>query len=318
MPRGLINEEQIDERVVLLAQTTLGSNNQGSLGPTGESRQQIEDGQSYAVNEVSRAEYARLPSRLWVCIDGRLVAVEVHKAPEGYANPQTAGSMAITDLSVAYMMSEDRLPVSRGLALTTTTAISDDCLVMSHGGHDRADCAANKKQREALAYNVANIDIVAPVAWQLGEFLGIDSALRMSDVYDLIITGGHAAADDELWDVTPLDKVGVQESSGAYYVDLKGDHVEKVIRFDVSDMAFDEDQFVRDHLSEAGDVPIMAFNVSGGLLKAEYLRRAKLHDESVYQAAKMTMAAVLWNIGVAKLLVNRDMPVAIVGSSTAR
>ena len=302
--------EKALQPVTLLDVVDLGPNSLGTIGP--EESADSEEYNRHVSREVAKPEYVKPPNSLWACIDGRCRKLTGHQDDSLTANPQTAGSIALTDTSVYFMLEDKPKSLSTVLAASTRLAIDDGCRVMVHGGHDKSDCAANIRQNQSLLYNAENIDVVVALAWNLGRQLGLNEHMTIEDVNRLVITGAKAASDDALWDLSPEEKVDIQLANGAKYVDLIGDHGEKVVRFDFSDMAYDENAFVADHRNDR-ILNLMAFNVSAGHLMKEYYRRAKLHGQTVEEAASRTMAAILYNIGVAKLICNGKMPVALVG-----
>jgi len=316
---------EVTKSVGLLQRTSLGENNLGQFGPMGETPEETEQEAAYMIQEVSRPECSRDATNCWRCPDGRLLAGQ--NDPEcdiHYSAPQTGGGIGMTDTSVELMINKTPEPVAKLLATKTRRAVIDGQDVVAHGSvkNGRGDCAANVKQRKILKYNGDNLELVVPIAWELGLSVGLSKYLTPADVTELITTGRGNADNDVLWqeladdgtmcELSAEHKTDIQTENGARYEALVDDHHERVVRIDISDKAFDEAQIVRNNIDKHGDA-MMAFNVSLGKLQKTIFQRVQKHGGSERDAAQQTMAAILWNVGLTKLICNKNMPVAVVG-----
>lgn len=295
----------------LVLVTPLGDNNDGTIGPNG----QPDDNAAltaHMATEVGRAEYSKPPTNRWVCVDGRVTAAKMKETERLNADPQTAGGLPLTELSVDFMLHDNPKPVSVTLAATTKKTIDNKQQAIVHGDeHVHFDgCGCNVKQREILQRNAANIDIVTPIAWTFAEKLGIDKYLEIDDVTKMVVTGEKNAENDELWDATPAEKVQIILDNGGEYEEFIADHTELITRADISNAAFDEAAFIRDHTDEDGNA-LRAFSASFGALKAYYFEVAEKNGTSVHDAALRTVAAILHNLGTAKRLSNKNMHAGI-------
>jgi hypothetical protein len=308
-----IGENMPLEPKVLLV-TSLGDNNRGIIGPD---RDEATNAQitEYMADAVAKPEYSKRPTKTWMCVDGRVPADAIGAEATDEADPQTAGGLAITELSVEYMMNRQPLAVSLTLAQKTKKLIASGQDIVVHGDENshKAGCGCNKSQREILRHNAANIDIVTPIAWELGKTVGLDEFLKVEDVTNLITVGQRSAENDDLWDVTPEEKVDIILANGGRYVEVAGEHREYITRIAKDVEAFDAAQFIRDNQDEHGN-PLEAFSVSLGCLKKYYFDRAEVDGTSTYDAARQVMAAILHNGGTAKWLSNENMHAAVVGT----
>lgn len=307
--------ESMESGTTLLLVTKLGDNNRGTIGPEG-TEEQVNEITDYVSQRVADPEYCGPASNEWMCVDGRVPkgALAQESIKRALAN-QTGGGLPITELSNELMLSDSPETVSKVLAAKTRETIANGQKVFIHGDSHAhyAGCGCNKGQRPILLENAANVDIVTPIAWDLGKSVGLDKHLSVEDVTNMIITGGHNAQRDELWDATPEEKTQIILDNGGEYVELEGDHAEYVARIDTTEQAFDVVKFVRDNVTADGK-PIMAFNVSLGRLKKYYFDLASQGKLAERDAALRTMGAILHNGGTTKWLANENLHAAIVGS----
>lgn len=308
--------EDMESQTTLLMVTKLGDNNRGSIGPKG-TAEEVTEITNYVAWRVASPEYSGPASNEWICVDGRVPkgALAQESLKKVLAN-QTGGGLPITELSVELMLESNPSVVSKILADKTKETIANEQKVFIHGdAHAHYEgCGCNKGQRPILLENAQNIDIITPIAWDLGKTVGLDRHLAIEDVTAMIILGAHNANRDELWDVTPEQKTEIIVDNGGEYVELEGDHEEYVARIDTTERAFDVVKFVKDNLTDQGK-PIMAFNVSLGNLKKYYFGLAQKGKMSEREAALRTMGAILHNGGTTKWLGNKDLHAAIVGSA---
>ncbi len=308
---SLNNGEVMAQEPQILLVTPLGENNLGTIGPNGTYEENLALS-THMAKEVARPEYRKPPTNRWVCVDGRVSEAKMLDLEREDADPQTAGGLPITELSVDFMLNKNPAPVSVTLAETTKKTIANGQKAVVHGDTHAhtAGCGCNAKQQEILEKNAANIDIVTPIAWEFVKQLGIDKHMQIEDVTDMIVVGGQNASNGDLWDATPEEKVQIVLDNGGEYEELIDDHTEFTTRADTSEMAFDEAAFIRDHTDENGNA-LRAFSASFGLLKKYYFEVAEKEGSSLHDAALRTVAAILHNLGTAKRLSNKDMQAAI-------
>ena len=295
----------------LLLLTSLGEHNQGTIGPKG-TAEEAQAFSEYMAREAARPEYSKPPTNRWVCVDGRVSAAKMQEIDNEKADPQTAGGLPLTELSVEFMLDKAPAPVSVTLAQTTQKTISNGRKAVIHGDTHahKAGCGCNAKQDDILKLNAANIDIVTPIAWDFAKHFEIDKHMAIEDITDMIVTGGNNASNAALWDVTPEQKVDIVLANGGEYEELIEEHTESTTRVDASENAFDEAAFIRDHTDEAG-VALRAFGASFGLLKKYYFDQVEEGGTSLHDASLRTMAAWLHNLGTAKQLSDDAMQAGI-------
>ena len=320
-----VHEDDIagmESGTTLLLVTTLGGNNKGAIGPVGNPEEVA--AVTHAVAErVASPEYSAPASNEWTCVDGRLRADaeqtdSMANGSQGKSLPaQTGGGLPITELSVDLMLDPNPDSVSKILADKTRACIANGQKVYIHGDthvHYQG-CGCNKGQRPILRENLENIDIIAPIAWDLGRTVGLDEHLTAEDVTAMIITGGRNAERDDIWDADPEEKAKVIVQNGGEYIVLDGEHAEYIARIDTTEQAFDVFKFVTQNTAADG-TPIMAFNVSLGCLKKYYFDCAKAGQITERQAALRTMGAILHNGGTTKWLANENLQAAVVGTGS--
>ena len=311
---GLINNGenrvQTEPRVVLV--TLMGEGNHGTIGPVGDP-EEVASASEELAQEVACPEYAKAPTNRWVCVDGRVTGAKMEQTDNETADPQTAGGLPITELSVEYMLNKAPDPVSIFLAEATKKTIANGQEAIVHGDTHvhKTGCGCNKEQQNILRANAANIDVVVPIGWVFAEQLELTSYLKVEDLNDIVATGGAAAENDALWDVTPEEKVDIIVKNGGKYEELIGKHTEETTRVGVDESAFDAAAFIRDHPKADGDA-IRVFSATLGLLKKYYFDIAEKNGTSLHDAARQTMAAVFHNLGTAKYLSNKNMPAAVI------
>ncbi len=297
----------------LVGVTTLGENNCGSIGPKG-TPEEIAQKTDYMAQELQRPEYSKPASNRWVCVDGRGEEGFWDAADAEMADPQTAGSIVLTELGAELMLVDEPETVSQITARKTQEAIANGLEPVFHGdeAHGMGGCGLNNKKRDILRHNAANIDIVVPKIWDLVKGLSIDEYAQIDDVTEMIVRGAKNADNDQLWDATPEQLTQIGIDNGATYVTLLGAHEEAAVRVDLSENAYDEAAFVRDHKIADRTPGPEAFNASAGLLKKYYFDQAAEGKMTMRDAALRTIAAIALNVGTPKDLGNENIPVIVV------
>ena len=277
--------------------TNLGLGNKGQISAadlTAEERNRV-------VEDVSKPIYARKRTTRFRCVDGRTPGGGL-QAPVGMADPQEAGGAAISETAADLM---ERHPAKLSeLVIKNIRQNSDNGYeVVIHGDnkHGKEGCGANKHLRAVLRSNAENINVVAHMAWTLCQALGLDVSVTEDEIQEMILVGKQNADDEGLWDVTPEEVADIAIKNGATYEELIEDHMERVIVVSVSEDAFDEERFMKDHIRPDGK-PIEVFVASLGAIKAKLFDIARKTGQTEVAAARKTMAVVLFNIGVPKEL----------------
>jgi hypothetical protein len=317
MEQDMTHETSIDYGEImiheprLLLVTSLGAHNDGTIGPKGTPEENAALAE-YMAAEVGRPEYSKPPSTRWVCVDGRVSARKMERTDNTQADPQTAGGLPLTEVSIAYMTSKAPVPLSAAVPAATRKTIADGQQAVVHGDTHKhyAGCGCNAGQRMILRRNAANIDIITPIAWMFAERLGLDKHMEVRDVTELIVTGGEHAGNNGLWDLTPEEKTQAILDNGGEYEELIEEHTEFLTGVQIGETAFDEAAFIRDHTDEHG-AALRAFGASFGLLQKHYFALAQKNGTSLHEAAEQTMAAWLHNLGTAKCLSNDAMRAAV-------
>lgn len=285
----------------IVAVTDLGPNNRGQISAsdlTQELKEQL-------AQDVASPEYRKKPTNCFRCVDGRLPEGGLVKDPES-ADPQGAGGESVFQTAIDFMMPDGTSkPLSARVAENTKYAISRNRQVKIHGDtHKRkGGCGANVQLRNTLHANAENMDIVAPKAWAFMEATGLDSFLEQDDVTQTIVHGKTSADNDSLWDATPEQVVDIAVENGATYEELIEEHREKLIVADISEYAFDEEAFMRDH-PDPNDPSksLEAFIASIGVYKRMAFEDAAARGQTERDAALRVLGFVLFNIGVPKEL----------------
>lgn len=298
----------------LVVQTvSLGAGNEGSIGPD-----TTADAELAAIREANASpEYARRPSKRWVCVDGRLFEEEalLTNFDQEEADPQIGGGIAVSETAAEFQLADRPQPLSVTIADKTESAIDDGLQVTVHGDEEKAEdgCAALLKLRHTLQYNADHRDVVAPLTFAITGALGINDLLTEKDVIVAIETGERNANNDLLWDATPKEASRTIVEHGGSYLVCVGKHGEKSIRADVTEGAFAKAKFVHDFGNKYGKT-IEQFVASFGAYKTETFRRAALHNKTEREAALQVMAVVAFNLGLCKVLSNEIMQADIVSS----
>lgn len=301
--------------VNIVAVTDLGPGNAGQI----HAADIPELRRTEVVEAVAYQEYRRRPTNRFRCIDGRVPEGGL-QAPEGFADPQTAGGEAITSAAADMTLYEDR-PVSLLVKQNVVDIIGEGRAVVVHGDDNKGTggcgAAGQLASGEVFAANARNKAVVAPKAWTIGGLVGLHDHLQESEVSELIDRGGRNAKNRALFDVPVEGIVEIATEHGAEYEELIEDHAEKVIVVDTSDSAFDEQAFMRDFQGPDGE-PIEAFVASIKIYKDTVFESFKSQGKSEKEAARKVMGAILFNIGVGKQLTAEEqgggeaLPVAIV------
>lgn len=290
----------------VLMVTDLGEHNRGTISAEG---LQGEDRERF-ISDTSRPEYRRKATKRFVCVDTRLPEGG-REVAEGYADPQIAGGPAITETAVDMMVEEDQtLPVSTLVVKNAREVIGAGYGVVMHGdsAHKKAGCGGNSKDRETLQDNGKNIDIIAPKAWYVCEEMGLGTLIDQNDIVRLITNGARNAEKDELFDVTPEQKVDLvtAEEVGGEYEELLGEHTEHATVAELGEEdVFDQGDFRHDHVTADG-VELGAFAVAFGAYKKMEFEKTHKLGGSDHEAALRTAAAVIFNLGLPKELIAEE------------
>ena len=303
----------------------LGGNNDGKIGPNGLSDEQV----SALIADSEKPEYHLPATRRFICVDGRGTTQDqtLTNALEGYADPQTAGSLVITLTSARIMTFGLAKPLSELIGQSTRDIVASDYQTIMHGDAmtGKRGCGANTNQRAILARNAENADIVAPVVWELAKKTGlseqtqiIDGAemplISQDDLLDLIVRGGEAASgsNDDLWDAEPEEVTNIAVKNGAEYIEVSGSHTEAVLAVTTDKGGvFDNRRFAHDHKhSETGE-EVQAFAVALGCLQEAIFEIVEHSGGTKREAALLTLAAFCVNSGTAKKLKNDRLLAAV-------
>jgi hypothetical protein len=300
-------EERVLSKVAVV--TDLGENNVGNLGPDNETERQAS-----AVLVAELPEYSKPASNCWICVDGRCSDEEIAAAEAGEskeANPQIGGSPTVSGTAAHFMADPNtHQPLSITVPAVTAAAIADGLRIKVHGANgNRAGCAANKDMRPVIGFLVANADIIIPTTWELMTVAQLDDAITQDDLAESILSANSAVDNELLWDATPEEVIELAIGAGAEYMDLVGEHKEKVTRVDMSKGAFDKAKYVLDHKDDTQEV--QAFSASFGAYVDLTLRRAEMHGVSRRDAVLQISRVFMFNIALTKMLKNDDMPVAV-------
>lgn len=299
-----------------IAITDLGRGNKGSISASDlsidEKRRVIED--------VARPIYGKQATKRFRCVDGR-TPEEGTKTSAGMADPQEAGGAAISETAADLMQSKPAKLTDLVVKNIQANQLNGFKVVL-HGDdkHGKSGCGANKHLRAILRSNAENEAVITPMAWTLCQQLSLDKFVTQDDIKTSILTGRQNANNDALWDATPEQIVDLAMSHGADYEELIEEHMERLIVVDISEGAFDEEQFMKDHVRPDGK-PIEAFVASLGAIKAKLFTIARATGQSEASAARKMLGVILFNIGVPKELtaaVTTDdphaaLPVVILG-----
>jgi hypothetical protein len=301
----------------ILAVTDLGKNNKGTISAADVDSVALQS----LINDLARPEYRKKPTNRFRCVDGRLP--EGGLQPESdEADPQGAGGEPVFEPIIDFMIeTENDEKLSSKVVRHTKRAKGHGRPVVMHGDNrkGKGGCGANAKKREVLLMNAENADIIAPKAWSVSEAAGISHLLVQDDVIKLILTGKENAERDELWDITPEQHVDIAVENGAEYEELIEEHAEKVINVDVSEYAFDEESYMRDHPNpNKPGSSYEAFVASVGVYKKIAFEDAAKEGKTDRDAALRVLGFILFNIGVPKELTAEEqgngeaLPVVIV------
>lgn len=302
--------DMIDPKVIAI--TDLGPGNKGNIKNTLNS-EQTDD----VLNALSSSEMLDSPSATIGCVDGRLSDISEKEGP----TLQVAGGIPVVE-SAADMMVNPRqhMPLSKTVELNTRSAVSDGYKILIHGDETAgmSGCGANKHLRDTLKYNKDNAATVVPTAKFLCDELVLGDFVTEQDLHTLVTNGSKNAERNELWDVGPEEVVNIALNNGAKYEKMEGAHKEKAILVLASSATFDKKKFVKQKSVEIGQ-PCQAFAVSLGAYRDMIFSRMKTKSISEKDIAKRVAAAVLFNIGVPKILTadnssnNEALPVIVVG-----
>lgn len=278
--------------------TDLGVHNHGAIAANlqGDRREQF-------IEDVQDPRYEKLATDEVVCFDGREDEAEA-TSPEGYAAWQIAGSRPITDTAVDMMVAPHQTqPQSVLIAKNTREAIAAGNKVKVHGDDHKgkAGCGANVNDRQVLRSNGENLDIVAPTVWALSQRLGLDAHMTQDDVVCLITTGAENAENDNLFDVTPEQKIDIVIANDGEYQVLKGKHRERIAVIKTTEKVFDKDGFMQDHPADDGELDSV-FGVALGMYKKKIFEEVLARGGDEREAALRVAAAIAFNVGVAKEL----------------
>lgn len=306
-----MGERMEDRMATTVISTDLGPNNKGSIGPThldDSKRSQIDD-------DISKPEYrVGINSNEWHCVDDRfLVDPETGEEYPG----QIAGSVPVSETAAEFMINKDPKKLSEVLAAKTLRAVNEGLEVFVHGdeAHGKDGCGANSKLRMTLQSNAENVDHVAPRKLALGKAVGLDKfGITEDDVVGLIIQGGRAANQDELWDVDASDSIDIMVANGAIYEEYKGPHygVKVVVETD-KDKTFNGSKFSEDHTFEDAD-PEKVFVASLGAYVEKAFERGRANGRSDYDIALECYAVIAFQVGVPKEIGNENLEVAILAN----
>lgn len=298
----------------IIAVTDLGPGNKGTISAAALSHAE----RDRILTELPK--YHRNATKRFRCVDGRTsengLTIDVDDA-----DPQEAGGAAISE-TAADLMQTDPAKLTDLVVKNVQANIANGFEVVVHGDdkHGKSGCGANKHLRAILRSNAENEAAVAPIAWTLCQQLGLDSFISQDDIKTSIKTGQQNASNAVLWNATPEQIVDLAVSHGADYEELIEEHMERLIVVDVSEGAFDEEQFMKDHQDPNGK-PIEAFVASLGAIKAKLFAIARASGQPEQAAARKMLGVVLFNIGVPKELTaenteanpNAALPVVVIG-----
>lgn len=295
-----------------LVVTDLGPGSTGAIGmgevPAGLREEMVRD--------VAAPEYVRQASPEVRCMDGRRPEGGID-APEGSEPMQMPGGEPEAHV-VLSMMQGAAKPKSELVKEGTEQTVRRGRTPVVH-----ERCGANGKDRDALRMVAKEIDVIAPTAWTLGEAIGLDHYITTEDMLGLAVTGGEAAEDDALWDVTDEESLDIAESAGAKREKLHGDHNEKVARVDVSEYTFDGAAFIEDHPAEDDGENYQAFSVTLGAYAKQVFEDAAKEGRNPREAAMAVMSSILFTVGISKVLTapktedrpNDALPIVVVGKA---
>lgn len=298
----------------IIAITNLGSGNKGAISAADLSQNE----RDRIIAELPK--YQRNATKRFRCVDGRTpeygLTTDVDEA-----DPQEAGGAAISETAADLMQSKPA-KLTDLVVKNIQANISNGFEVVMHGDdkHGKSGCGANKHLRAILRSNAENETVITPIAWTLCQQLGLDKFITPDEIKAHIQTGKQNADDDALWNATPEQIVDLAVSHGVEYEELIEDHMERFVVVDMSDGAFDEEQFIQDHKRSAGK-PIEVFVASFGAIQAKLFAIARVTGQPEVAAARKMLGVILFNIGVPKELtaestaadLHAALPVVIIG-----
>lgn len=306
----LVNDEIKGVTVSQPTVLDLGPNNIGSLGADS----------LPANNNNFRVAYEDPDYRLqnlldvYVCMDGRF-------DPNNFA--QVLGGIAIFDTYIDVMMrahntSHPAEKVSNVLVANVKDAIEDGFEVTVHGDQAKGKegCAANLVMQDLLRFQSENIDIIAPLAWTVAEQLGVTQQLAREDTTRMALNGKESADNEELWDVTAVERVDLIVANGGRYIELQGSHgeVDGDIEMDPN-AKVDTAKFGNAFKNEAGD-PAQLFIFTLGKYAEDTYARAEARGWNKQEASLRILAGISLHLTAFKMLGNKDMGVTLAGQSS--
>jgi hypothetical protein len=242
----------------------------------------------------------------WHCVDG---GCQFELNDDGEYPGQISGGSAITETAGEFMTNASPKTEGQVLADKTDEQVADGIEVVAHGdkAHGKDGCGANAKMRDALRHNAENAVEVIPIVEALGKLAGLESfGITQEDIQRLVEDGGAAAANDELWDVTPAEAVDIQLAYGAKYEELDRVHAEETVAVDVSeDMTINNAQYTRNH--EGAQVFVAAL----GAYTKRMIELDRKLGKSDRDIALGRYAAIAFQVGVCKVLGNKNLEAAV-------
>ncbi len=303
----------------ILAVTDLGAGNIGAIsaaGLVGQEREQL-------IQDVGKAKYHLPPTNRFRCVDGRTVEGGLITLP-GHADPQLAAGLGMSETASGMLVVEKQVkPISELLAANTRLAIINGVIVVVHGDdvHGLEGCGGNAKMHDAigLAAEVGNHDILADKAWTLARGLKLYRlGVVKDDIHEQLRNADRNANDDSLWDTTASENIEISLTAGAEYEEVIDEHSEVVVVPGVSETAFDEESFMRDHPGPDG-TSREAFVASLGAYTRWKLEVARNQRLNMRQTALGIMGVVIYNLAVPKVLTAEEqgngeaLPVVVIG-----
>ncbi|HEX5797839.1 MAG TPA: hypothetical protein VFX79_00645 [Candidatus Saccharimonadales bacterium] len=295
-----------------LAETDLGPENQGAIGPTVSG-----DQERSLIKETGQPEYHKPPTNVFICVDGRIFLL-APEAEHGQAHPQTAGGITTTVSSANMMTEDDPAPLSEQTKGAVIKATKSGLLVVEHGDEaaEEGGCGARAMQRNTFGFVSEKPEIIVPTVMTIAELTGLTD-LRLSangankpiigqkDLLKILEQAGTVAGHDESWDVSPAEQVEISRRNGGQYVICQGLHLEGLaVATTAEGQVFDNQQYSRDHKHPETNEPIQAFAAAFGELKKAIFRIEDQNGGSELTAAKKTLGAFAFNIGTFKMLKN--------------
>jgi hypothetical protein len=217
------------------------------------------------------------------------------------------------------MVNPDPAPQSQVFEEISKQAAEDEITIVVHGDTNKKEggCAAAAYDRDILAYSAANVDIVAPLTIAVGNAVGLDlddAGVSEDEVVELFVNGGKNAEKKELFDVTPAEKKDIQQMHGARYIEFATLHNEKkaVVGTD-PEHTFNGTGFAKDHVDNDGENE-QVFVVSAAAFVKVAFERDQKRGIDKKQTTLRCLAAIGYNIGVAKFLGNENLEAGLIGS----